>query len=160
MAEAFWRPEYRKRVLLQTVKHKILQYHNKNLHLEKYKHGQYFGAYERLELEQFLLPASRLGYHVVIWFVLYWKAYWAKVLTQRVKGQNFNTTNCCRVVYVGKNVQLVLKNLYRRENALSGPWFCELLSDWSKTLFGSQDLVSGHKVKKKSVLTHTRTLGQ
>ena len=37
-------------------------------------------------------------------------------------------------------------------------WFCELLSGWSKKLFGSQDLVSGHKVKK-SVLTHTPMLG-
>ena len=50
-------------------------------------------------------------------------------------------------------------NLYRTENTLSGVWFCELLSDWSKTGFESQDLVSGHKVKK-SVLTHTPTLDQ
>ena len=32
------------------------------------------------------------------------------------------------------------------------------MSDWSKTLFGPQDLVSGHKVKK-FVFTHTPTLG-
>ena len=68
-------------------------------------------------------------------------------------------TNCCRAVYVGKIAQLILKNLNCTENTLSGAWFCELLSDWSKTLFGSQDLVSGHKIKK-SVLTHTPTLGQ
>ena len=47
-----------------------------------------------------------------------------------------------------KIAQLILKNLYRTENTLSGAWFCELLSDWSKAHFGSQDLVSGHKVKK------------
>ena len=53
----------------------------------------------------------------------------------------------CRAVYVEKLAQLILKNLYHTENTLSGAWFCEKLSDWSKTLFGSQDLVSGHKVK-------------
>ena len=53
-----------------------------------------------------------------------------------------------------KNAQQILKTLDRTENTLSGAWFCELLSDWSKTIFGSQDLVSGNKVKK-SVLTHT-----
>ena len=68
-------------------------------------------------------------------------------------------TNGCRAVYVGKLAQLILKNLYRTENMLSGAWFCVLLSDLSKTLFGTQDLVIGHKVKK-SVLTHTPTLGQ
>ena len=41
---------------------------------------------------------------------------------------------------------------------MPGAWLCELLSDWSKTLAGSQDLVSGHK-DKKSILTHTPTLG-
>ena len=75
------------------------------------------------------------------------------------KGPEFYTTNCFRAVYVGKIAQLILKNLYRTENTLSGAWFCELLSDWSKMFFGSQDFVSGHKVKK-SVLTHTPTLGQ
>ena len=75
------------------------------------------------------------------------------------KGPGFCTTNCCRAVYVGKMAHLILKNLYRTENTLSGAWFCELLSDWSKTLFGSQDLVSVHKFKK-SVLTHTPSLGQ
>ena len=44
---------------------------------------------------------------------------------------------------------IILKNLYCTENTLSGTWFCELLSDWSKTLFGSRDLVSGQKVNKK-----------
>ena len=68
-------------------------------------------------------------------------------------------TNCCRAVYVEKIPQLILKNLYPTEITLSGALFYELMSDWSKTLFGSQDLVSGHKVKK-SVLTHTPTLGQ
>ena len=58
-----------------------------------------------------------------------------------------------------KIAQLILKNLYCTENTLSGAWFCELLSDWSKAHFGSQDLVSGHKVKK-SVLTDTPTLDQ
>ena len=75
------------------------------------------------------------------------------------KGPEFYTTNCCREVYGGKFDQLISKNLYRTENTLLGAWFCELLSDWSKTLFGSQDLVSGHKVKK-SILTHTPTLGK
>ena len=55
--------------------------------------------------------------------------------------------------------QPILKNLNRTENTLSGAWFCELLSDWSKTLFGSQDLVSGHEVKK-SVLIHTPMHGK
>ena len=41
-----------------------------------------------------------------------------------------------------------LKNLYRTENTLSGAWFCEHLSDWSKTVFGSPDLASGRKVEK------------
>ena len=62
------------------------------------------------------------------------------------KGPEFYTTNRCRVVYVGKIAQLILKNLYRTENTLSEEWFCELLSDWSKMLFESQDLVSGLKV--------------
>ena len=75
------------------------------------------------------------------------------------KGPEFYTTNCCRAVYVGKIAQLILKNIYCTENWSSGARFCELLSDWSKMLFGSQDLVSGYKVKK-SVLTHTQTLGQ
>ena len=35
----------------------------------------------------------------------------------------------------------------------------ELLFDWSKTLFGSHDLVSGHTVIK-SVLTHTPMLSE
>ena len=74
------------------------------------------------------------------------------------KGPEFYTTNCCRAVYVGKIAQLILKNLYRTENTLSGACFCELLSDWSKTLFGSQNLVSGLKVKK-SLLNLTPTLG-
>ena len=75
------------------------------------------------------------------------------------KGPEFYTTNCCRAVYVGKIAQLILKNLYRTENALFLAWFCELLSDWSKTLFGSQDLVSGHNVGK-SVFTHTTMICQ
>ena len=75
------------------------------------------------------------------------------------KGSEFNTVNCCRAVYFGKIAQLILKNLYRTEDTLSSAWGCELLSDCLKTLFGSQDLVSGHRVKK-SVLTHTPTLGQ
>ena len=58
-----------------------------------------------------------------------------------------------------KIAQLILKNFYRIKKTLSRAWFCELLSDWSKTLFESQDLVNGHKVKKY-VLTHTPTLGQ
>ena len=65
------------------------------------------------------------------------------------KGPEFYTTNCCSAVHVEK-----LKNLYCTEDTLSGAWFCELLSDWSKTLFGSQDLVSGHKVKKLPALLH------
>ena len=69
------------------------------------------------------------------------------------KGPEFYTTNCCRAAYVGKTALLILKNHYLTENTLSGAWFCELLSDWSKTPFESRDLVSGHKVKK-SVLTH------
>ena len=69
-----------------------------------------------------------------------------------LKGPDLYTTNCCRAGYVEKVAQLILKNLYRKENTLSGAWFCELLSDWSKTLVGSQDLVSGHEVKKKSIL--------
>ena len=60
---------------------------------------------------------------------------------------------------LGKIAQLILKIHYRTENTLSGAWFCELMADWSKTLLGSQDLVSGHKIKK-SVLTTTPTLGQ
>ena len=75
------------------------------------------------------------------------------------KGPEHYTTNCHRAVYVGNIAQLILKNLYRQENTVSGAWLCELLSDWSKTLFGSQDLVSGHTVKK-SALTYTPTLGQ
>ena len=63
------------------------------------------------------------------------------------KVPEFYTTNCCRAVYVGKIAHLILKNLYRTENTLSGAWFRELLSDWSKMHFGSQDFVSGHKVK-------------
>ena len=51
----------------------------------------------------------------------------------------------------------MLENLKNEE--VSRAWFCKLLSDWSKTLFGSQDLVSGYKVKM-SVLNHTPTLGQ
>ena len=48
-------------------------------------------------------------------------------------------------------------NLFRTENTLlSGAWFCELLSDWSKALYGSQDLVSGHKVKKSVLPTLQR----
>ena len=62
-------------------------------------------------------------------------------------------------VYVGTIKQLILKNLYRTENTLPGAWFCELLSDWSKSLFGSHDPVSGHNIKR-SVLAHTPTLGQ
>ena len=76
-----------------------------------------------------------------------------------LKGPEFYITNCCRAVYFGKIAQLILKNLYRREYTLSEAWFCELLSDWSKTLFGSQDLVSGHKVKNYA-FTHTPTLCQ
>ena len=75
------------------------------------------------------------------------------------KRPQFFTTNGCRAIYVGEHAQLISKNLYRTENMLSGVWFCELLSDWSKILFGSRDLVSGHKVKK-SIFTHTPTLGQ
>ena len=56
-----------------------------------------------------------------------------------------------------KNAQLFLKDLYRTEIMLYGAWFCELLPDWSKTLFGSQDLVSVHEVKKP-VFTHTPML--
>ena len=48
-----------------------------------------------------------------------------------------------------KIAQLILKNLYCTENTLSGTWFCELLSDLSKTCFGFQDHVSGHKVKTR-----------
>ena len=75
------------------------------------------------------------------------------------KGPEFYMTNCFRAVYVGKIAELILKNLYGTENMLSVAWFCELLSDWSKTFYGSQDLVSDHKFKK-SILTHTPTLGQ
>ena len=58
------------------------------------------------------------------------------------KGPEFYTTNCCLAVYVGKIAQLILQNLYCQESVLSGAWFCELLSDWPKMLFGSRDLVS------------------
>ena len=60
---------------------------------------------------------------------------------------------------MGSYLAVFSKNLYCTEKTLSGAWFCELLSDWSRTLVGSQDLVSGHKVKE-SVLTHTLMLGQ
>ena len=60
------------------------------------------------------------------------------------KGPEFYMTNCCRAVYVGKIAQLILKNLYCTDKTLSVTWFGELLSDWSKTLFGSQDIVRGH----------------
>ena len=84
----------------------------------------------------------------------------SEILTQRLKkGPEFYMTNCCRAVYFGKIAQLILKNLYRRENTLSRARFCELSSDWSKTLFGSQDLVSGYKVKKNA-LVHDPTLCQ
>ena len=59
------------------------------------------------------------------------------------KGPEFYTTNCCMAAYVGKIAYLILKNVYRTENTLSGAGLCELLSDWSKTHFGFQDLVSG-----------------
>ena len=71
------------------------------------------------------------------------------------KGLNFYTIYCCRAVNSGTIAQLILKNLYRTENTLSGAWFCELLSDWSKTLFESQDLVGGHKVKKIRINSHS-----
>ena len=45
------------------------------------------------------------------------------------------TSNWCRAVYVGKLAHLILKNLYPTDNTLSGAWFCELLSDWSKRFF-------------------------
>ena len=35
------------------------------------------------------------------------------------KRPEFYTPTCCRAVYVGKNAQLILKNLYRTENTLS-----------------------------------------
>ena len=69
------------------------------------------------------------------------------------KGLEFYTTYCCKAVglYTGKIAQLIVKNLYRTENTLSEAWFCKLLTDWSKTHFGSQDLVSGQKVKKSAL---------
>ena len=45
-----------------------------------------------------------------------------------------------------------LKNFYGTENTLSGAWFCDLLSDRPKTLFGSQDLASGLKLKSYQIL--------
>ena len=78
---------------------------------------------------------------------------------QRVKGQNFIRPIAVGQFMFEKNAQLILKNLYRTENTLSGACFCDLLFDWLKTIFVSQHRVSGHKVKK-SVLTHTPTLGQ
>ena len=80
-------------------------------------------------------------YSVVFYYIL------SQSSNAKCKGPEVSTTNWCRAVYVGKHAQLILKNLYRTENTLSGAGFCELLSDWSKTLFGSHDLVSGHKVK-------------
>ena len=74
------------------------------------------------------------------------------------EGPEIYTTNCCRAVYAGNIAQHFLKILYYTEKSLSGAWFCELLSDWSKTLFGSQDLLSSHKVKK-SVLSDVPRLG-
>ena len=118
---------------------------------------------------------QRYNDHVNIWLfvnieikILGWHIQQSGVFFKTILSQSSNTTrkgpdfymaNCCRAVYVGNIVQLILKNLYRTENTLSGAWFCQLLSDWSKTLFGSQDLVSCHKIKK-SLLTHTPTLGQ
>ena len=48
--------------------------------------------------------------------------------------------------------QLMMKNLLCTENKLSAQWLSELLSNWSKKLLGSLDLVRGHKVKRHSSL--------
>ena len=48
------------------------------------------------------------------------------------EGQEF-----LRPIAEGQFMMGKLKNLYRTENTLSGAWFFELLSDRSKTLFGS-----------------------
>ena len=45
------------------------------------------------------------------------------------------------------------------ENKLSTAWFSELLSDMSKRILGSQDLVRGHSVKQ-SIVAHTPALGR
>ena len=76
---------------------------------------------------------------------------------QCVKGQIF-TTNGCRVVYVRKLAQLFLNNLYRTENTLSGAWFYELLSVWSKRFLGPRTLRV--VVKLKSLFAHTPNVGQ
>ena len=54
-----------------------------------------------------------------------------------------------------------MKSLLFSENTLTAAWFCELQSDWAKILFGSQNLVKDHKVKKHiQLLVDTPTVGQ
>ena len=73
---------------------------------------------------------------------------------QHTKGQNLMRPNAEGQLML-ENCSTNLKNLYRTENTLSGAWFCELLSDWSKTPFGSQDIVIGHKTKKFRIYPHS-----
>ena len=39
-----------------------------------------------------------------------------------------------------------MKIVWYTDNKLSVGWLCELLSDWSKRLFDSQDLVIGNEI--------------
>ena len=57
------------------------------------------------------------------------------MLTQLEKGQNFIQPIAVGQFMLEKLLKLILKN--RTDNTLSGAWSCELLSDWSQTLFGS-----------------------
>ena len=63
--------------------------------------------------------------------------YWAKVLTQRARVLYYQLLQSN---LSWKIAHLILNNLYRTENTLSGAWICELLSDWSKLLFGLKTL--------------------
>ena len=70
--------------------------------------------------------------------------YYMRILSQSScatsKGPEFYTTYCCRAVYVGKIAQPISKDLYHTDKLLSGSWFCELLYDWSKCLWGLRTL--------------------
>ena len=71
---------------------------------------------------------------------IYIYIYCAKVLTQRVKGQAFYDQWVKGSLCWETCLKLILKNLYRTENTLSGAWFCELLSDCSKRFLGLRTL--------------------
>ena len=85
--------------------------------------------------------------------------YWAKVIMQLITSQIY--TKWCRTAYVRSIAQLIMKNLYCTENMLSAAWFSELLTDWTKGLFVSKDLMRGlklekvHKSKATNPLPHT-----